>query len=66
MNMNQVRSLARDRGVNPGKLTKPTLIKTLQQKEGNFDCFGSANGYCDQLGCLWREDCLGSNKNNHS
>ena len=28
------------------------------EAEGNFDCFGTAKGYCDQLQCCFRQDCL--------
>lgn len=38
--------------------TKARLIKAIQRKEGNFDCFGTATNNCDQLNCLWRKDCL--------
>ena len=41
------------------KLSKKELIKTIQRKEGNFDCFGTAiTGNCNQIGCCWRIDCL--------
>jgi len=39
--------------------TKTSLIRKIQLAEGNFDCFGRAQGYCDQNACTWREDCLG-------
>ena len=42
---------------------KAELIKTIQQKEGNFACFGTAiDGFCDQDKCLWRTDCLKPSK----
>lgn len=60
MLMQQVRVMARDMGIKPGKLTKAALIQTIQSTEGNYACFGTANdGQCDQMACLWREDCLG-------
>lgn len=34
------------------------LIRSFQRREGNPDCFGKANGYCDQLECSWRAWCL--------
>jgi hypothetical protein len=35
------------------------LIKSIQSKEGNFDCFSTAiTGECDQGGCSWRMDCF--------
>ncbi len=59
MNMQSVRTIARSIGIKPGKLTKTMLIKNIQRKEGNFDCFASAtSGECDQTGCLWRQDCF--------
>lgn len=47
-------------------LEKPSivdLIRSIQTAEGNFDCFGTANGYCDQWECRWRTFCLLSRKN---
>ncbi len=40
------------------KYSKKELIKIIQRKEGNLDCFGSASNNCDQFVCCWREDCL--------
>lgn len=59
MKLEDVRSIAKSRGIHPGKLSKTKLIKTLQAGEGNFDCFATAyGGECDQFGCSWREDCF--------
>jgi hypothetical protein len=42
-----------------GKAEKVELIRAIQCKEGNFDCFATAHeGVCDQGGCLWRTDCF--------
>lgn len=63
MRLDEVRNIAKSRGVHPDSLTKTKLIKTLQTTEGNFDCFATAfNGECDQTGCLWREDCFDAAK----
>jgi hypothetical protein len=40
------------------RLSKKELVKTIQRKEGNIDCFASARRSCDQIGCLWRGDCI--------
>lgn len=42
------------------RLSKKELIKTIQRKEGNFDCFGTATirSGCQQMACSWRSDCL--------
>jgi hypothetical protein len=34
------------------------IIRKKQLREGNFDCFGKAGDYCDQLECKYREWCL--------
>jgi len=57
--MNDVRVLAREHGINSVRKSKADLIREIQLAEGNFDCFGTATaGICDQINCLWREDCL--------
>ena len=59
MKMDDIREIARQLGIKPGKLNKTQLVQSIQRQEGNFDCFASAaNGECDQLGCNWREDCF--------
>lgn len=59
MILQDIRSIAQNLGIKPGKLNKTTLIRTIQVTEGNFDCFATAaDGQCDQSGCLWRDDCL--------
>lgn len=40
------------------KCSKKELIKAIQRKEGNFDCFGTAMNFCDQLACCWRLECV--------
>lgn len=34
------------------------IYRNKQLLEGNFDCFGRANGYCDQMFCKYKELCL--------
>lgn len=59
MKIQDVRNKAKTLGlkVNVG-ISKVELIRRIQKAEGNFDCFGRAKDYCDQLGCCFREDCL--------
>lgn len=33
-------------------------VRKRQRREGNFDCFGKATDYCDQLDCKYRDVCL--------
>jgi hypothetical protein len=59
MKMEEVRSIAKSRNINIGKLSKSELIKSIQTDEGSFNCFGTAaSGACDQMNCLWRNDCF--------
>lgn len=59
MKLEQVRTIAKSHSINPGKLSKTELVKAIQTEEGNFDCYSTAyDGECDQMGCLWRDDCF--------
>jgi len=59
MLMQQVRSIAKENGIKAGKATKISLIRKIQQVEGNYECFAtSTHSDCDQMGCLWRDDCF--------
>ena len=58
MKMAQVRTIAKGFGLKTGGVKKDDLIRAIQEAEGNFPCFGSAEDYCDQPDCRWREVCL--------
>lgn len=63
MNMQNIRERAKDFGIKTGRMTKVKLIQTIQLAEGNFSCFASAvDNECDQLNCIWREDCFAAAK----
>ncbi len=34
------------------------LIRSMQRAEGQADCFGTAEGHCDHIDCVWRKYCL--------
>jgi hypothetical protein len=58
MKLDEIREIARKRGIKVGKMKKADLIRAIQAAEGNPACFES--GTVDQCGqdvCLWREDC---------
>jgi hypothetical protein len=55
----QITEMASDKGLKGvSRLKKADLIRAIQEHEGNFPCFGTADGRCDQMDCLWRADCL--------
>jgi hypothetical protein len=59
MKIQEIRTIAKAKGIKTVNLIKPELIRTIQKSEGSFDCYGSAtSGFCDQVNCLWRKDCL--------
>lgn len=59
MNMQEIRTIAKQHFIEVAGLSKRDIIHKLQHQEGNFDCFATAyEGECDQPGCLWRNDCL--------
>jgi phosphomevalonate kinase len=59
MKIQEIRAIAKQKGVNSARMKKADLIRSIQRTEGNFDCFGTpAGGGCDQSACAWRDDCL--------
>lgn len=59
MNIEAVHATAKPPSIKPDKLSITALTKTVQSDEGNFNCYGTAlSCECDQVNCLWREDCL--------
>jgi len=63
MVMQEIRDMARDNGIKPGKMSKLMLVRTIQESEGNTVCFATTvSSGCEQHGCLWRNDCLAADK----
>ena len=58
MTVKELQKMAKAMGIKTSGLKKADMIKQIQRTEGNFDCFGTAADYCDQMNCLFREDCL--------
>ena len=58
MKMEEIRKIAVEKGVSPGKYRKAELIRAIQRSEGNRDCFESGLAdRCGQTECLSRPDC---------
>lgn len=58
MNLTEIKQLAKDRGLVPGRMRKAELIRSLQAQEGNLQCYNTeATAQCGQAHCLWRADC---------
>ena len=60
MKMVDIKVIAKNMAIKPGKMKKAELIRTIQAQEGNFQCFqtGLADSDCDQVQCCWRSDCM--------
>jgi len=57
--LSEVEKKAKNMGIkDTWRLSKKDLIKTIQRKEGNLDCFGTKRNSCEQLICCWRSDCV--------
>jgi hypothetical protein len=56
MKMDDIRAIAKKRGIKPGKMNKAALIKSIQIKEGNVDCYKTITD-CSQMDCCWRQSC---------
>ena len=65
MKMQEVRKLAKKYNINSFGKSKINLIQEIQRAEGNFDCFGKSNGYCNQYACCFRSSCLDGHKTKH-
>jgi hypothetical protein len=58
MKMDEIKEIARQRGVNPAKMKKIELIRAIQEDEGNPGCFATGcKKDCGEPDCLWRKDC---------
>ncbi len=58
MNLAEIKEIAKNLGVKPGKMKKEELIRAVQTAEGNFDCYNTGQAVtCGQDACVWRDDC---------
>ena len=63
MKYNEIQKMAKNRGVNTFQMKKKDMILAIQRSENNLECFGSSRvEYCQELTCLWRDDCVTLNK----
>ena len=59
MRISEIEKKARGLGIrDTWKYSKKELIKQIQSKEGNSQCFGTAVNNCNQKACCWISDCV--------
>ncbi len=66
MKMQDVKAKAKAMGISSFGKSKVELIREIQRKEGNFDCYGRAVDDCDQSECCFRDSCLDQPKRQRS
>ncbi|HJV35466.1 SAP domain-containing protein [Geomonas sp.] len=58
MKLQEIKEIAQQMEIAVGKMKKSDLIRVIQRKEGNRECFESGQArQCGQHGCLWMDDC---------
>jgi len=59
MKFQDIQKMAKAIGINSFGMKKTDLIRAIQRKENNPECYGTDRvEYCRELSCLWREDCI--------
>jgi len=59
MKLEELKKIAMDMGIKPGRMKKAELVRTVQQAEHNLCCFETGQAaVCGQEKCLWRPDCV--------
>ena len=58
MTIYDIRVMAKNMAINPKKMNKTDLIRSIQIKEGNTPCFKTVETSCDQTDRLWKSDCF--------
>jgi hypothetical protein len=58
MKVQDIRVIAQKMQIASGKMKKTELVRAIQGKEGNLQCFDTGKaGRCGQQNCLWMDDC---------
>ena len=58
MKMPELRTIAKNLGINSFGKSKVALVREIQRRQGHFDCFGTVIDYCDQQDCCFRAACF--------
>ena len=59
MKREELNRIALLKGVEPENKNKLQIIREIQIKEGYEPCYGTKLFSCNQLDCLWRQNCQG-------
>jgi len=65
MKFQEIQKMAKGMGVNTYRMKKTDIIRTIQRKENNIECYGTDRAdSCQEQSCLWRSDCLALGNSN--
>ncbi len=63
MKFSEIQKMAKKIGINTFQMKKTTMILAIQRVENNIECYGTPRvNHCQELTCLWRDDCLSLNE----
>lgn len=63
MKFNEIQKMAKKMGINTFRMSKTAMVLAIQKAENNIECFGSPRvNHCQEMACLWRDDCLSLNE----
>ena len=58
MKIDDIKEIAKQLDIKPGKMKKADLVRAIQTAEKNDVCFETGvSESCGQADCLWRVDC---------
>jgi hypothetical protein len=58
MKLEEIKEIANQHNIRTSKVKKSELVRSIQQAEGNEQCFDSGKvAQCGQDSCAWRDDC---------
>jgi hypothetical protein len=67
MDFNAIRKMANTMNINTYRMKKVDIIRAIQRTENSMECYGTERASnCDELTCLWRDDCLSVNHKRNS
>lgn len=62
MKFQEIQKMAKGMGINTYRTKKTDIIRSIQRKENNNECYGTDRvEQCKEEGCSWRSDCLAIN-----
>jgi len=58
MTLQEIKEVAKQRGLAVGKMKKGEIVRAIQEAEGNATCFDTGKSEeCGQSDCLWLRAC---------